>query len=277
MALYLIGDIQGCNAAFTKLLQQLVFSPSRDTLYVLGDMVNRGEDSAGVLRQLMRFGASAQCVLGNHDLHLLAVSQGLRVAHPSDTLDGVLQAPDASAMLDWLRHQDLAMHAHGWLMVHAGVLPQWSSAQTLLLAQEVQAVLRGEQWTDFLAQMYGNTPNAWRNDLQGADRLRVVVNALTRLRFCNAEGEMEFASKEGAGFAPAGYLPWFDTPARHSANERIAFGHWSTLGLLQRPSAAPHLLGLDTGCVWGGALTAAELASTDGAVLRMVQVRGQAH
>jgi bis(5'-nucleosyl)-tetraphosphatase (symmetrical) len=273
MAVYLIGDIQGCNAAFTQLLTRLDFSPSRDTLYVLGDMVNRGEDSAGVLRQLMGFGASAQCLLGNHDLHCLAVSQALRAAHASDTLGPLLSASDAAAMLDWLRHQALATQAHGWLMVHAGVLPQWSAAQTLQLAQEVQTVLRGEHWRDFLAQMYGNEPRSWSDDLQGAARLRVVVNALTRLRFCTAQGDMEFATKEGAGAAPAGHMPWFEVPERGTAHERVAFGHWSTLGLFQHPKAAPRVLGLDTGCVWGGALTAAEIDAKDGGFLQLVQVK----
>ena len=263
MALYLIGDIQGCNGALQRLLSKIDFSPSRDTLYVLGDMVNRGEDSAGVLQTLMEFGNSAQCVLGNHDLHLLAVAQGVRPAHPSDTLQAILDMACSPAILDWLRHQKLAIslthNQHRWLLVHAGVLPPWSVNQTMVLASEVEAALQSDDYVSFLRQMYGNTPNQWTDDLQGADRLRVIVNALTRLRFCDESGVMEFATKEGAGSAPQGFMPWFDVPNRRTAFEdvSIAFGHWSTLGLFARPSLqAPSVLGLDTGCVWGGELTA---------------------
>jgi bis(5'-nucleosyl)-tetraphosphatase (symmetrical) len=268
MALYLIGDIQGCNGAFQQLLSKIDFSPSTDTLYVLGDMVNRGEDSAGVLQTLMQFGDSAKCVLGNHDLHLLAVAHGIRSAHKSDTLQAILDKASSSAMLDWLRHQKLALDlSHNkkrWLLVHAGVLPQWSADQALALAGEVEAALKSNDYVDFLRQMYGNTPNQWRDDLQGADRLRVIVNALTRLRFCNEDGVMEFATKEGAGSAPQGFMPWFDVPNRKTAFEdvSIVFGHWSTLGLYARPSLeAPSVLGLDTGCVWGGELTSYGLSS----------------
>jgi bis(5'-nucleosyl)-tetraphosphatase (symmetrical) len=263
MALYLIGDIQGCNGSLQQLLSKIDFSPSTDTLYVLGDMVNRGEDSAGVLETLMRFGDSAKCVLGNHDLHLLAVAHGIRPAHKSDTLQALLGMPSSDAMLDWLRHQKLAIslnhNKHRWLLVHAGVLPQWSADQIMALAGEVETALQSGDYVDFLRQMYGNTPNQWRDDLQGADRLRVIVNALTRLRFCDKDGVMEFATKEGAGSAPEGNMPWFDVPNRRTASEdvSIAFGHWSTLGLFARPSLqAPSVLGLDTGCVWGGDLTA---------------------
>lgn len=266
MALYLIGDIQGCNAAFQALLRKIDFSPSRDTLYVLGDMVNRGEDSLGVLQTLMSFGNSAKCVLGNHDLHLLAVASGMRPAHKSDTLQGILNAPSRPALLDWLRHQQLAIriqHASkDWLLVHAGVLPQWSIAQTLALAGEVEAALQSKDYALLLRGMYGNTPAQWQDDWQGESRLRVIVNALTRLRFCDAQGVMEFATKEGA--APQGFMPWFDVPNRVTASEHIsiAFGHWSTLGLFARPSLqAPSVLGLDTGCVWGGELTCYDLSS----------------
>jgi bis(5'-nucleosyl)-tetraphosphatase (symmetrical) len=266
MALYLIGDIQGCNSALQQLLSKIDFSPSRDTLYVLGDMVNRGEDSAGVVQTLMRFGDSAKCLLGNHDLHLLAVANGIRPAHKSDTLQAILDKASSSAMLDWLRHQKLAIdlthNKKRWLLVHAGVLPQWSADQALALAGEVEAALQSNDYVDFLRQMYGNTPNQWRDDLLGADRLRVIVNALTRLRFCDEHGVMEFATKDGADSAPLGNMPWFDVPNRKTALEdvSIAFGHWSTLGLFARPSLqAPSVLGLDTGCVWGGELTCYEM------------------
>jgi bis(5'-nucleosyl)-tetraphosphatase (symmetrical) len=256
MALYLIGDVQGCDAALQRLLDTLNFSPSRDTLYLLGDLVNRGPDSAAVLRRLMGYGDAARCLLGNHDLNLLAVAQGARKPHRKDTLGCVLDAPDRHAMLHWLRHQKMAMLLHRadkpLLMVHAGVLPQWTAEQTIALAQEVEAVLQGGHAAEFYHSMYGNAPNHWSDSLTGMDRLRVIVNALTRLRFCTADGEMEFETKEGAGGAPAGYMPWFEAPGRKTSPISVAFGHWSTLGWIERTD----VLSLDTGCVWGGCLSA---------------------
>ncbi len=265
MAVYLIGDVQGCDGALGRLLDELGFSASRDTAYVLGDLVNRGPQSLATVRRLMALGSSAHCLLGNHDLHLLAVSQGIRPAHRSDTVDDILQSTDRPALLDWLRQRPMALQAHGWLMVHAGVLPQWDAAQTLALAGELEQVLRSADWADFLREMYGNTPDRWSNGLQGSDRLRVIVNALTRLRFCTADGVMEFKTKDSAGAAPEGFMPWFDVPGRHSAAERIAFGHWSTLGAVDRPG----LLALDTGCVWGRCLTAARLGGGGSSVERI--------
>ncbi len=265
MAVYLIGDVQGCDGALGRLLDELGFSASRDTAYVLGDLVNRGPQSLATVRRLMALGSSAHCLLGNHDLHLLAVSQGIRPAHRSDTVDDILQSTDRPALLDWLRQRPMALQAHGWLMVHAGVLPQWDAAQTLALAGELEQVLRSADWADFLREMYGNTPDRWSNSLQGSDRLRVIVNALTRLRFCTADGVMEFKTKDSAGAAPEGFMPWFDVPERRTAAERIAFGHWSTLGAVDRPG----LLALDTGCVWGGCLTAARLGGGGSSVERI--------
>jgi bis(5'-nucleosyl)-tetraphosphatase (symmetrical) len=260
MAHYLIGDIQGCDAALQRLLDAIAYTPSRDTLWLLGDLVNRGPASAAVLRRLMGYGDAARCLLGNHDLHLLAIAHGVRPPHRSDTLDDVLQAPDRAALLDWLRRQRLALRedfaGEDMLMVHAGVLPAWDASKTVALAAELEAVLRSPELPDFLRRMYGNEPAHWDEGLQGDARLRVIVNALTRLRFCTAAGEMEFATKEGAAAAPPGYLPWFDVPGRRTANVTVAFGHWSTLGWLDRPD----LLALDTGCVWGGALSAVRLA-----------------
>ena len=261
MALYLIGDVQGCNAALQRLLDKISFSPSRDTLFFLGDLVNRGPDSAGVLRRLMGYGDAAQCVLGNHDLQLLAVAHGARKPHRKDTLSDILGAPDREAMLEWLRWQRMAMLKtigdHAVLMIHAGVLPSWSATQTMALAAEVEAILRGPAPGDFLHEMYGDQPNAWHDDLHGTARLRVIVNALTRLRFCDAQGRMDFDAKEGADSAPTGYMPWFDVPGRQSASLTVAFGHWSTVGWLGRTD----VLALDTGCVWGGCLSALQLGS----------------
>jgi bis(5'-nucleosyl)-tetraphosphatase (symmetrical) len=241
------------------LLDKIAFSPSRDTLYLLGDLVNRGPDSAGVLRRLMAFGGAAQSLLGNHDLHLLALAYGVRRPHRNDTLDRILNAPDRAAMLEWLRAQSMAIlttiQQRPLLMVHAGVLPGWTAAETLALAQEVQTVLRGVELADFLRSMYGDQPRRWDDSLRGADRLRVIVNALTRLRFCSAEGAMEFGTKDGADAAPPGYLPWFEVPQRRTASVTVAFGHWSTLGWLDRPD----VIAMDTGCVWGGCLSALRL------------------
>jgi len=262
---YLVGDLQGCCDPLERLLQTLDFSPSRDRLFVLGDLVNRGPDSLGVLRRLRALGGAATCLLGNHDLHLLAIAHGVRKPHRSDTLDAILQAPDRDDWLNWLRQQRLAVWDAGWLMVHAGVLPQWDAARTVALAGEVEAMLRSPDLGDFLTQMYGNEPARWDDALTGVSRWRCVVNALTRLRFCTADGTMEFATKEGVGGAPEGFLPWFEVLGRGTQGTPVAFGHWSTLGLIDRPD----LLALDTGCVWGGRLTAVRV---DGGRREIVQI-----
>ncbi|TNF63632.1 MAG: symmetrical bis(5'-nucleosyl)-tetraphosphatase [Burkholderiales bacterium] len=260
MSLYLIGDVQGCDDALDRLLAHIGFSPSRDTLYLLGDMVNRGPRSLQVLRRLMALQGSAHCLLGNHDLHLLATAHGVRRPHRSDTLDEILHAPDRTALLDWLRHCPLALQVRGWLLVHAGVLPAWDRAQALRLSAEVERELRGADWGVFLHNLYGNRPDRWSDDLCGYDRLRVIVNAFTRLRFCSAEGVMEFDTKDSAAAAPPGFMPWFEVPGRRTAGTPVAFGHWSTLRTASRPDVLP----LDTGCVWGGCLTAARLGDTPG-------------
>ncbi|MDP1740297.1 symmetrical bis(5'-nucleosyl)-tetraphosphatase [Polaromonas sp.] len=267
MALYLIGDLQGCHEPLQCLLHKIDFSSSRDTLYILGDLVNRGPDSLAVLRSLSSLGDAAQCLLGNHDLNLLGIAHGLRKPHRGDTVQQVLDAPDCDSLLDWLRHRQMAIQAHGWLMVHAGVLPQWSNGQTMALAAEVESALRGPDLAGFLAGMYGNTPLQWQDSLRGAERLRVIVNALTRMRFCTADGVMEFASTGGKQTALPGYLPWFEVPGRKTAGTSVAFGHWSTLGA-DTAAAGPGLLSnalpLDTGCVWGGCLSAARLGKSPG-------------
>lgn len=263
---YLVGDIQGCAGAFERLLAEIDFSPSRDRLHVLGDLVNRGPDSAAVLERLQAFGDSAGCLLGNHDLHLLAVATGVRRAHRNDTLGSLLEEPARSRWVEWLRTRPLAAAAEGWLLVHAGVVPQWDAAQTLALAAKVQALLAGPDLRAFLEVMYGNEPAQWREDLEGAERWRFVINTLTRIRFCDAEGRLDLATKDGADAAPAGFMPWFEVPGRRTAATPIAFGHWSTLGLRHTPL----LLALDTGCVWGGALSAARI---DGGRREIVQVR----
>ena len=260
MALYLIGDLQGCDAPLQRLLDKLDFSPSRDTVYFLGDLVNRGPASDRVLRRLMGYGDAARCLLGNHDLHLLAAAHGARKPSRKDTLACVLDAPDRDAMLHWLGHQRMAMRENLFgrdlLMVHAGVLPQWTATQTLALAAEVEAVLRSADAGAFFHAMYANTPAQWNETLTGMDRLRVIVNALTRLRFCSDEGVMEFDTKDSADNAPAGYGPWFNVPGRKTQDCTLAFGHWSTLGWLSRDD----VLAMDTGCVWGGCLSALQIS-----------------
>lgn len=272
MALFLIGDVQGCDDALRRLLDELAFSPSRDTLVLLGDLVNRGPNSLAVLRRVQGCGAAAKSLLGNHDLHLLGVAHGARAIGRRDTLREVLDAPDRDALLDWLRHQHMALHqtlgGGDLLMVHAGVLPQWTVSDTLACAAEVESALRGPLANAFLHAMYGNSPAQWRDDLRGRDRLRIIVNALTRMRFCTAQGEMEFESKDGADSAPAGFMPWFDVPGRRTAVATIAFGHWSTLGWRSRPD----LIATDTGCVWGGCLSAVRMGATL-AERELIQVR----
>ncbi|MGP1691609.1 MAG: symmetrical bis(5'-nucleosyl)-tetraphosphatase [Giesbergeria sp.] len=256
MALYCIGDLQGCDEALERLLEQIDFSASRDTALLLGDLVNRGPASLAVLRRCKAADGALLSLLGNHDLHLLAVAAGVRAPSRRDTLAEVLLAPDRELLLGWLREQPLARsHGHGGgtvLAVHAGVLPGWSSAETLALADEVQHALRGAGHVPFLREMYGNSPTRWDDALQGSERLRVIVNGLTRLRFCTPDGAMDFSSNESAETAPPGLLPWFEVPGRRTAGTLVAFGHWSTLGKLDRSD----LLGLDTGCVWGGCLSA---------------------
>lgn len=262
---YLIGDVQGCCSALEQLLRVIGFSASRDRIYVLGDLVNRGPRSLDTLRLLRDLGSSATCLLGNHDLHLLAVAQGLRKPHRSDTLAEILQAPDREDLLSWLRQHRLACHEQGWLMVHAGVVPQWDLATTLGLAGEIERQLQSPDLPEFLGVMYGNQPAQWSNDLTGFDRLRFAVNVFTRIRFCDAQGRLDLGAKGDADTAPVGFTPWFDAPGRRTVGIPIAFGHWSTLGLINRAD----LLALDTGCVWGGRLTAVRI---DGGRRDIVQV-----
>ena len=264
MALYMIGDIQGCDQALSQLLQHIGFSPSRDTLYALGDLVNRGPGSLATLRRLHELGNSAECLLGNHDLHLLAVGLGGAKQKRLDTLQDILEAPDRTELLEWLRKRPLAIAQHGWLMVHAGVIPDWTYAQTLALAAQAQATIGHADVAhcqQFLHAMYGNKPDCWADAKAGTptDKLRFIVNVLTRIRLCDAQGRMDFAHKADACTAPADLIPWFDAPNRATANVRIAFGHWSTLATPQSGNlAAASVLPLDGGCVWGGCLQAAE-------------------
>jgi len=250
-----IGDLQGCAGALQRLINQTSHSAPTAPLIFLGDLINRGPQSLQTLHTIMAMGDRAQAVLGNHDLHLLAVSQGIRPLHKDDTLQDILDAPDRDELIDWLRHRPLAIHEQGHLIVHAGVLPQWDLQQALALASEVETMLRSDNWIDFLTHMYGNQPARWSDDLRGYDRLRCIINAFTRIRYCTADGTMDFKIKDGGIDAPDGLMPWFDVPGRRTGDVTVVFGHWSTLGLLMRPN----LIALDTGCVWGGKLTAVRL------------------
>jgi bis(5'-nucleosyl)-tetraphosphatase (symmetrical) len=266
MSTYAIGDIQGCFDSFCRLLDLCAFDPARDKLWLVGDLVNRGPNSLAVLRRVKSLGDAAVTVLGNHDLYLLMIAavKDARRAR-DDTLQAVLDAPDRAELLDWLRHRPLC-HVEGeYCMVHAGLLPQWSVKKARNLAAEVEARLQGEDYREFLAQLWGSKPAAWSGKLKGMDRLRVIVNAMTRMRFCSVldkdgqEGEkyceMNFSAKGKVENAPRGCLPWFDLPGRKSADRVLVTGHWSALGL----KMTSNLLALDTGCLWGGQLTAARL------------------
>ena len=259
MATYVIGDLQGCAHETQLLLDRIAAdAPGPARILFVGDLVNRGPDSIGALRRLkaLQESGQAEALLGNHDLHLLAVAAGTQNRSASDTLDAILSAPDRDELMAWLRARPLALKEDGCLLVHAGVLPQWSAEKTLTLAGEVQDVLRSSGWQRFLAEMYGNEPDRWDDALEGSARLRCIVNALTRMRLCSPDGRMDFKVKESAGAPPGSDLvPWFDLPERATQGTTVIFGHWSALGLLVRPN----LIGLDSGCVWGGHLSAIRL------------------
>jgi bis(5'-nucleosyl)-tetraphosphatase (symmetrical) len=255
MATYAVGDIQGCFYSFQRLLEKITFNPQADKLWLVGDIINRGAGSLEVLRWVYQHRASIVMVLGNHDLHTLAVAEGFATQHRADTLSALLAAPDRDELLTWLRHQAMIHGEHGYVMVHAGLLPQWTVTEALALGAEIEAALRGPQYREFLSQMYGNKPTRWSEELEGVDRWRIITNAMTRLRLCTETGDMDFKFKGELADVPDGYMPWFEVPSRLSKGNTIIFGHWSALGLQQRPN----LLAIDTGCLWGGRLTALRL------------------
>ncbi len=255
MATYAVGDIQGCYNELCLLLDKIGFDPTRDKLWLVGDLVNRGPGSLEVLRFVRSLGDSAITVLGNHDLHLLAVAAGVAKLHRGDTLDQLLNAPDRDELLGWLRQQRLLHAEENYVLVHAGLLPSWTVEQARGLAHEVESALRSDDYAEFFAQMYGNAPIAWSSELSGYQRLRVITNACTRMRICTSQGEMEFKFKGEVSKIPAGYLPWFELPDRASRDATIVVGHWSALGL----KVTPNLIALDTGCLWGGPMTAIRL------------------
>lgn len=252
---WMIGDLQGCSGSLRRLLEHPEIAADRKArFWFAGDLVNRGPDSLQTLRTVMSLGDRATCILGNHDFHLLAVAAGVKKPGKSDTFQDVLAAPDAAGIIDWLRHRPLMHREHGHILVHAGILAPWSAEQALSLAKEVETALRGPRWGTILERIYGNEPKSWNDDLEGVRRLRVIVNAMTRMRMCSLDGHMEFSHKD-APDGRDGLVPWFDVPGRAIEHETVVFGHWSTLGLMIRPDA----ICLDTGCVWGRQLTALRL------------------
>lgn len=256
MATYAIGDIQGCFDSFRRLLDVCAFDPARDRLWLVGDLVNRGPSSLETLRFVKDLGPAAVTVLGNHDLYLLMVAEGaIKSRGKDDTLDAILAAPDRDDLLDWLRRQPLCHLEKGHCLVHAGFLPQWTASRARELAREVEAALAGPNYREFIFNLWGSEPAAWSDDLTGWARLRVIVNAMTRMRFCTPEGVMEFHTKGELVDAPPGHIPWFEAPGRRSADTVLVTGHWSALGL----KLLPNLLALDSGCLWGGHLSAVRL------------------
>ena len=251
MATYAIGDVQGCYDELQALLARIGFNRAHDRLWFVGDLVNRGPKSLEVLRFVKELGDRAVVVLGNHDLHLLTQFEGLERKRADDTFNDVLGAPDAQELIDWIRTRPMMHVERNFAMVHAGLLPKWTIERALSLGQEVEAALRAPNYRDFLANMYGSKPERWDDSLTGWDRLRVIVNAMTRMRFCTAEGAMGFQTK--SNITPPGYLPWYQT--RTGAEPAIVFGHWSAQGL----KLSERIAALDTGCVWGGSLSALRL------------------
>ena len=257
MAVYAIGDVQGCFRELQLLLTKLRFDPARDRLWFAGDLVNRGLQSLETLRFVRNLGAAAITVLGNHDLHLLAAAARAGKLKPKDTLRPILDAPDREELLDWLRRRPVLHHdaEMGYTLIHAGLPPQWELDQARACAHEVESVLRGPDHAEFFEQMYGDEPTFWTDELTGWERLRFITNCLTRLRYCDAEGRVALAHKGAPGSQPVGLYPWFELPQRRSRELKILFGHWSTLGERSSPGVYP----LDTGCLWGGQLTALRL------------------
>lgn len=259
MAVYAIGDIQGCDEEFSRLLTRLGFSASRDTLWLVGDLVNRGPRSLEVLRRVKALGDAAISVLGNHDLHLLALAMSpTEPVKSKDTLQEILSAPDRDELLHWLRHRPMLHHdaTLGYTMIHAGLPPQWDLSLAQACARELEAALRDDDsCRGLFAHMYGDKPDRWSDDLRGTDRLRFITNCLTRLRFCHADGRLDLKFKGEVKNAPKHLLPWFQVPARRSQDTRIVCGHWSALGYYD----ADGVLAIDTGCVWGEKLCAVRL------------------
>jgi bis(5'-nucleosyl)-tetraphosphatase (symmetrical) len=256
MATYAIGDIQGCFSALERLIQQLQFDPINDRLWFVGDLVNRGPDSASVLRYIKNLGESVVTVLGNHDLHLLAVAAGCVPMREKDTVQDVLTAPDRDDLLEWVRHQPVLYREGDFLMIHAGLLPEWSAGDAANCAHEVHTMLQSADYRTFLAALYDDKrARRWSSGMTGMDRSVVIAKILTRLRICTVDGRMDLSFKRPPEQVPSGYLPWFQVPSRRNTDATIIFGHWAALGLHMQNN----VIGLDSVCVWGRQLTAVRL------------------
>lgn len=256
MPIYAIGDIQGCFTQLEKLLAKIKFDSLRDTLWFTGDLVNRGPDSLATIRFVKSLGSNTRTVLGNHDLHLLAVAYGDGELRKNDTMQQILDAPDRDDLIEWLRHRPLLVYENNYVLVHAGLAPEWTIEQAESHAREVEAVLQGTSASEFLKHMYGNKPDHWHSDLQGVERYRCIVNYFTRMRLCYPDGRLELDYKGTMQDKPTELIPWFDVAGRHSQDLNIIFGHWAALGGI---ADVPNVYPLDTGCVWGACLTAMRL------------------
>lgn len=259
---YAIGDVQGCFSELQKLLQHIQFDKNQDRLWFVGDLVNRGDDSLSVLRFVKSLESRAITVLGNHDLHLLAVASGAQPLNKYDTLSDILLAPDCEELCDWLRRRPLLHHdpALGFTLVHAGLPPDWDLKQAQCCANELELTLQSDSYQTFLQQMYGNEPRCWQPNLSGIPRLRYIANALTRIRFCSLAGELDFTEAGDLVKSPVGYLPWFQIPERKSRGMKIVFGHWAALyNQWQEVIGIKNIFPLDSGCVWGHCLSALRL------------------
>ncbi|MDD5114903.1 MAG: symmetrical bis(5'-nucleosyl)-tetraphosphatase [Methylobacter sp.] len=255
MSIYAIGDIQGCFDDLLRLLEAIAFDEKTDQLWFAGDLVNRGPKSLETLRFIKSLGDAAVTVLGNHDMHLLAASCASKISNKKDALLPVLEAPDRDELIDWLRHRPLFHYNDDFCLLHAGLPPQWDFKKTQKMAALAEQALQGPDYRNFLQQMYGNKPNQWSSSLKGIGRLRFIINCFTRMRFCDAEGRLDYVNSGPLGSQPKKLLPWFEVPGRKSADMRIVFGHWSALGYYE----GPNCYGIDTGCLWGGQLTALKL------------------
>lgn len=256
MASYAVGDIQGCFSELQALLKLIQFNPQHDTLWITGDLVNRGPQSLEVLRFVKALGERAIVVLGNHDLHLLAVACGQQTLQKSDTLAEIINAPDGQAYCAWLRQQPLIHYDQGYVLVHAGILPQWTLQDALNHAREVEKILRSDKYPELFRHMYGDVPNQWSEQLTGWERVRMILNVFTRMRFCDTQGTLDLSEKGLPSAPPSGFMPWFKIPSPAHKDLKIIFGHWAALN---GQADEPHVYALDTGCAWGNCLTALRL------------------
>ncbi|MCW9023257.1 MAG: symmetrical bis(5'-nucleosyl)-tetraphosphatase [Gammaproteobacteria bacterium] len=272
MAVYAIGDLQGCCDDLQRLLDKIKFDPRKDKIWLVGDLISRGPQSLETLRYLISLGDAVISVLGNHDLHMLAVDAGVKTTK-DPSLHDILNAKDRRELMDWLRRHPLIHYDKklDYTMVHAGIYPKWSLKQAQQYASELEAILQSDNYLDFFEHMYGNKPIQWSDDLEGWDRLRFICNSFTRMRFANAEGKLDFETKGSIGNQAKSYMPWYDVPKRKAKKNRIIFGHWSTLSLTENveDQHKHNVYAIDTGCIWGGKLTALRIDIPEAKYIRL--------